>query len=72
MISDFGKQMIASGIPADVVERAYKFVDSCPVGSDLVMEDKEFWDKCKDFAAAAYVRGTREAREELIKKALEI
>lgn len=68
MISDFGKQMINAGIPQDVVERAYEFVDSCEAGDGLVMEDKEFWDKCKDFAAAAYVRGAREAREGIYKK----
>lgn len=32
MISEFGKKMIASGIPEDVVKRAYNFTEKTGVG----------------------------------------
>lgn len=40
MISEFGKKMIASGIPEDVVKRAYDFIEKAGVGDGLVGEDR--------------------------------
>lgn len=36
MISKFGKELIASGIPEDVVKRAYDFVEKANIGKVLL------------------------------------
>ena len=36
MISEFRKKLIVSGIPEDVVNRAYDFVEKSGIGEELV------------------------------------
>lgn len=51
MISKFGKELIASGIPEDVVKRAYDFIEKANIGKGLVGKDAELCRSFKDFAA---------------------
>lgn len=71
MISEFGKKMIASGIPEDVVKRAYDFIEKAGVGDGLVGEDRSLCQALKDFAAMAYITGAREQKEQMFKKIME-
>ena len=71
MISEFGKKMIASGIPEDVVKRAYDFIEKSGVGEGLVGEDSSLYQTIKDFAATAYITGAREQKEEILKKLMD-
>lgn len=71
MISEFGKKMIASGIPEDVVKRAYDFIEKSGVGECLVGEDSSLYQTIKDFAVTAYITGAREQKEEMFKKIME-
>lgn len=71
MISEFGKKMIASGIPENVVKRAYDFIEKSGVGEGLVGEDGSLYQTIKDFAATAYIAGAREQKEEMFKKIME-
>ena len=71
MISEFGKKMIASGIPEDVVKRAYDFIEKAVVGDGLVGEDRSLCQAFKDFAATAYITGAREQKEQMFKKIME-
>lgn len=71
MISEFGKKLIVSGIPEDVVKRAYDFVEKSEIGKGLVGEDKRIWQSIQDFAATAYITGAREQKEEIFKKLMD-
>lgn len=68
MISKFGKKLIASDIPGDVVKRAYDFVEKANIGKGLVGKDAELCRSFKDFAATAYITGAREQEEGILKK----
>ena len=68
MISKFGKELIASGIPENVVKRAYDYVEKANIGKGLVGKYAELCRSFKDFAATAYITGAREQEEGMLKK----
>lgn len=53
MISEFRKKLIVSGIPEDVVNRAYDFVEKSGIGEELVGKEAELCQLFKDFAVTA-------------------
>ena len=68
MISEFRKKLIVSGIPEDVVNRAYDFVEKLGIGEELVGKEAELCHLFKEFAVTAYITGAREQKEEIFKK----
>lgn len=60
-MNEYGKKMIASGIPMDVVQGAYDFVKEafCNTLEALVGSDRESWEAAFNLAMAAYVEGAR-------------
>lgn len=71
MISEYRKKLIASGIPEDVVNRAYDFVEKPGIGEELVGKEAELCQLFKDFAVTAYITGAREQKEEILKKLMD-
>lgn len=71
MISEFRKKLIVSGIPEDVVKRAYDFVEKSGIGEGLVGKEAKLCQLFKDFAVTAYITGAREQKEEIFKKLMD-
>ena len=71
MISEFRKKLIVSGIPEDVVQRAYDFVEKSGIGEELAGNEAELYQLFKDFAVTAYITGAREQKEEIFKKLMD-
>lgn len=60
-MNEYGKKMIASGIPMGVVQGAYDFVKEA-FGNTLdalVGSDRKSWEAVFNLAMAAYVEGAR-------------
>lgn len=68
MISEFRKKLIVSGIPEDVVKRAYDFIEKSGIGEELVGKEAELCQLFKDFAVTAYITGAREQKRRNIQK----
>lgn len=67
MISEFRKKLIVSGIPEDVVNRAYDFVEKSGIGEELVGKESELCQLFKDFAVTAYITGARNKKKKYSK-----